>query len=398
MNQLNRLKWLFACLYFVQGAAISYFSIFQKPYLNSLGIERGQIGLLNTLLLLPFIFKIFFGWLSDRFPVKGFGRRKPYMLIGLSIASAAFLLTCFFTPDKTLLIYSFLVLSASLGVSFFDAATDGLAVDRVPSTQQGSVQAYMVSGKAVGVILLSISIGHIVTFFGQKAVFAILGLVFWFPLFLTWKIKVTEDDLKVIDEDLGHGAGEILKTPLFLMMGLLAISYSFVSFGNDGLITLYLSDYFGLSNVDIGHYGSLRGVGAIIGSLICGKLFVWRKESEVTFLGLVLVGLGVSVVGLALNKSNFLLIAPLWGVIWGFQEVCFLTLAMNIVGHHHSALAFALLMALSNVGTAIGDGLATTLTKYWTYQKVFLFLAACIFIPLLVLSLVGRMRRKLGST
>lgn len=82
MSETTRLKWLFACLYFVQGGTISYFSIFQKPYLNQIGIERGTIGILTSILLLPFILKIGFGWMSDKFPHKKWGHRKPYMLIG----------------------------------------------------------------------------------------------------------------------------------------------------------------------------------------------------------------------------------------------------------------------------------------------------------------------------
>jgi PAT family beta-lactamase induction signal transducer AmpG len=81
---------LFALMYFVQGAALAYFRGFQKPYLGSLNIDADVIGLLTSILLLPFILKIFIGMVSDRVNLFGVGHRKPYMMLGLLLAVLAF--------------------------------------------------------------------------------------------------------------------------------------------------------------------------------------------------------------------------------------------------------------------------------------------------------------------
>ena len=57
---------MFGLTYFVQGSALAYFRNFQKPYLDSLGVDADVIGLLTSILLLLFILKIFIGMLSDR--------------------------------------------------------------------------------------------------------------------------------------------------------------------------------------------------------------------------------------------------------------------------------------------------------------------------------------------
>ena len=391
MKEITKMKWLFACLYFVQGGAISYFSIFQKPYLNQIGIERGTIGLLTSLLLLPFVLKVLFGYISDKYSIGNWGHRKPYMVGGLILSSSCFALAGFFPADKAFYFYAFLVLCSSFSVAFFDAATDGLAVDRIPDEEQGSVQSYMVAGKAIGVILLSISIGQIVGRFGYSFVFFSIAIVFLIPLFFTLNIKVTQEEVAQgpVDE------AKSLDKRLMIFTALFAMAYSFISFGTDGLISLYLSDGFKLGEGDIGLYGSFRGLGAIVGAGICGYLFKKGKEEITYWLGLILLSLGVLLVGNLLNGSNYYFLGPLWGSIWGFQEVCFLTLAMRVVSHGGSAFGFALLMAMGNLGTAVGEGIITTLTKSFTYSTVFTIVAFFILIPMVLLkTLLGRVSHK----
>ena len=78
---------MFGMLYVVQGAGLAYFRNFQKPYLDGLHIDPDVIGLLSSILLLPFILKIFIGMLSDRVNLAGLGHRRPYMALGLILAA-----------------------------------------------------------------------------------------------------------------------------------------------------------------------------------------------------------------------------------------------------------------------------------------------------------------------
>ena len=77
---------MFGMLYFVQGIIVAFTGNFAKPYLNSFNIDADLIGLLFTLLLVPFIFKIFYGMLSDRVNLFGRGHRLPYIVVALIIS------------------------------------------------------------------------------------------------------------------------------------------------------------------------------------------------------------------------------------------------------------------------------------------------------------------------
>jgi hypothetical protein len=61
-------------LYFTRSP-LSYYLVAQEDASTEI------VGVLTTLLLLPWSFKIFFGLLSDSIPLLGY-KRKPYMIIG----------------------------------------------------------------------------------------------------------------------------------------------------------------------------------------------------------------------------------------------------------------------------------------------------------------------------
>lgn len=378
MSSLTRLKLLFALLYFVQGGAISYFSLFQKPYLHRSGVPTESIALISSLLILPFILKVGFGLLSDRMPYGRWGKRKPLMAAGLALACLAFFLCGLFSPAKQLLFYSLAVVLASFCVAFFDAATDGLAIDRVPVEEQGPVQSYMVGGKALGVIVLSLLIGEMVEWRGYSFVFFSMAGVFLIPLLLTLKIKESP-------QNLGQKEKVDWSTIPIVPLILFAVTYSIISFGGDGLITLYLNKVFNVSEKAIGSYGSLRGLGAIGGSLFSGFLLSRYNSKNINIFGLIGIALGISSLGHFINQENFHFFGTLWGFLWGFQEVCFLSLCMKKLTNTSSAFAFSSLMAMGNLGTSIGEGIATRLTLEFTFPQVFLGLGLFVLIPLFFL-------------
>jgi hypothetical protein len=185
---------MFGLLYFAQGATLAYFRNFQKPYLDEFNIKADTIGLLTTLLLLPFIFKIFIGMLSDRVNLFNAGNRKPYII--------------------------------------------------------------------------------------------------------------------------------------------------------DGLVTFFMSDRFAAPDPLIGAY-----------------------------LALVAVSLGRVLVGLATGIPMLLALGIGWGIAWGFQETILVALIIRLCDSRIAASMFAIMVAVSNIGTAIGDGGAIALSDNWGYSTVFITLA-----------------------
>jgi PAT family beta-lactamase induction signal transducer AmpG len=365
---------MFGLLYFVQGSALAYFRNFQKPYLDSLNIDADVIGLLTSILLLPFILKIFIGMLSDHVSLFRLGHRKPYMIGGLLLAAIAFCAAGFVLPDKNFSLFAILIVCGSFSVALFDSTSDGLAIDITPTDQQGRVQGTMVGGRAMGFIILSLVFGTMAQSQGYRVVFLTIAIIMLIPLL--WVLRVREPKERVEEQRFQWNAFKSLGSSRFLLFGAFAILYSIVSFGVDGLVTYFMSETYKASETVIGQYGALRGLGAVIGAVISGILLDRMSRKKSAYMAVLFISVGAVLIGVASGIGFLLFMGVFWGIAWGFQETVFVALAMDLSEARIAASMFAIMMALSNLGTAVGEGLATSLTDNIGFSAVFLSLAA----------------------
>jgi PAT family beta-lactamase induction signal transducer AmpG len=386
---------MFALLYFAQGAALAYFRNFQKPYLDGLSIDADVIGLLTSILLLPFVLKIFIGMLSDRVNLGGLGHRKPYMILGLLLAVATFSAAGFVLPDTNFMLFAAFIVLGSFSVTLFDSTTDGLALDTTPREEHGTVQGTMVGGRAAGFIILSLVFGVLVQAQGYRVVFIVIAVMMLLPLL--WVLRVQEPRERPETQSFDWGAFKVLGRPRFLVFGAYAIFYSLASFGVDGLVTFFMSEVYQAPETLIGQYGALRGVGAVLGALGGGLLIdrIGRRRSA--FGAIVLISIGAALIGAASSINILLVMGMIWGIAWAFQETIFFALAMDLADSRIAASMFAIMMAVSNVGTAVGEGLATGLTDNMPFSTVFFLLAATNLITLPILWALFRVAPEVAS-
>ncbi|MGC9357668.1 MAG: MFS transporter, partial [Anaerolineae bacterium] len=386
---------MFASLYVVQGVGLAYFRNFQKPYLDTLGIDADLIGLLTFILQIPFIIKIFIGMISDRINLLGMGHRKPYIILGLILAALAFGGATFVLPDANFIAFAVLITLGSFSVTLFDSTTDGLAIDATPRDEQGTVQGIMVGGRAAAFILLSLIFGALVQRQGYRIVFPIIGLSMLLPLL--WVLRVREPDRRDPATLFQWSAFRVLGRPRFLIFAAYAVVYSLGSFGVDGLVTYFMSDSFGATEATIGQYGALRGAGAVVGALGGGLLIdrIGRRRSA--YGAILLISVAAALIGAATGASLLVWLGLLWGIIWAFQETIFFALAMDIADPRIAASMFAIMMGISNLGSAVADGAATALSNDLGFATVFWILAGVNLLTLPVLWFLFRKAPEIGT-
>ena len=102
MTQQSKLTrfTMFALLYFTQGTILGYFASLNALYMLENGLDMADVGIFSTIALIPFVIKILFGMLSDRYNLLGFGHRKPYILIGLLVQFACLIDVANIHPGK----------------------------------------------------------------------------------------------------------------------------------------------------------------------------------------------------------------------------------------------------------------------------------------------------------
>lgn len=364
---------IFAMLYFVQGSALAYLRNFLKPFLYDMGIDADTIGLFAGLLLLPFILKIFIGMLSDRISLFGKGHRKPYIIIGLLGGALAFVLATVILPLNNFLLFALLILFGATFVALFDSTADGLAIDTTPAEEQGTVQGVMVGGRAAGFIILSLVFGTMVQSSGHGAVFLVIAAGMMLPVL--WVARVKEPAQRQKSRQFDKQAFRALFKPRFLYFSAFAVIYAIASYGIDGIVTLFMSQTFDATETTIGQYGAIRGVGAMIGAILGGVLLDRIGRFTGSYAALVLVtfaGLGFAI---STSIGMVFIVGLFWGIAWAFVETIFVTLAMTLADTRVAASMFALMMAISNIGVAIGEGVAISLTDDITYTAVFAIFA-----------------------
>ncbi|OQR92287.1 Folate-Biopterin Transporter (FBT) Family [Achlya hypogyna] len=185
--------------YFAIGILYGMLPAMQYPVFNNyLRMEGYQTSAYSVLVVLGWSFKVFFGMLSDCFPVFGY-RRKPYMLIGWAVATACLCVMTFtpfgdpycdarkitcpsvtppvanLTRDGTLQFYNFdapnggtkfIVLSVLVGFGYVmaDCAADAMVVQyaqREPMAIRGRTQTAIYTVRYIGTMLAQLSVAFL---------------------------------------------------------------------------------------------------------------------------------------------------------------------------------------------------------------------------------------------
>ena len=355
----------FGLLYFVQGAALAYVINFQKPYLHSQGISNETIGLFTSLLLIPFIGKVVLGWVSDRLSLGRWGARKPYMLLGLLVFAVSYFSISFVEPGSHFTLFASLTWLASLGLALFDTCADGWAVDVARPEEQSSIQAAMVAGKSIGLLLMAFLFGRWVEGNGYSIVFltlSIMALAVWILV-----LMMPHRDAPKTSSALIHQPKDLFQG-FYLAFALFGIVYSIASFGTDGLLTLHLTDEHKMGVTDIGDFGVARGVGALVGAGVYAWLNRFASPRRLQFVALGGLSLGCL---LPLTGLDFLVSGLIWGLAWGFQETAYVTLAMRFSQGAFAATFFAIAMIFSNLGTSLGEAFGAPMVTSIGYHGVF---------------------------
>lgn len=166
-------------VYFVQGVlglsrlAVSFF------LKDDLGLSPTQVSAMMGVVMLPWVMKPVFGFISDGVPILGY-RRRPYLILaGLSgtlawISMATWVHSAWAATGAIAL--------SSLAIALSDVIVDSLVVERARTESQevaGSLQSLCWGTSALGGLLTAYFSGSLLELVSVQAVF---GITAFFPL------------------------------------------------------------------------------------------------------------------------------------------------------------------------------------------------------------------------
>lgn len=198
-------------------------------YLKELGLSGVAVGSVMTIdNIFAIIFLPIFGALSDRTKTR-YGRRMPYLLVGIPLSAAAFFLIPF--AQSSLLFLMITIIAMNFFMSIYRAPTVALMPDVTPRPLRS---------KANGIINFMGGAGSVVTFVAAGFLlkvneiypFAAVSIIMILVIILMYNMVREPEELedeKTVNEAAGSPEGERGKT-MSLIFLLLAIFFWFTGY------------------------------------------------------------------------------------------------------------------------------------------------------------------------
>lgn len=384
MDNTRRLRYLtFGLLYFAQGAILSYFTALNALYLLSFDLSLTQIGLFGAIALTPFVLKIAAGMVSDRVSLFGRGHRLPYIWLGLLVQAVCLLIIPFIHPGLHFELLTFVAFVLMSGMALYDTATDGLALDTTPQEDLGTVQGIMVGGRALGLVVISAALGLLAHLTTWTVAFWALAAITLVPLPLVLRLREPARPAERRFEWRAFGA--FRRGPV-IALGALGIFYSILTYGANEIVNPFLEAEYNIDYLQAGLYTATWGLGMVAGGITGGRLadrFGRRQALLAAFFAATLTVLSLAFLPGPTAAWPLLFV---FGLAFGYYDTVYMAIAMGYCDPRIAASMFALLMALTNVGTGVGfavsGALADAIGYRWTFALLGpLNLLSVIFLP-----------------
>ena len=395
---------IFSLLYLIQGITQSMFMVIIPIYLLEIlgSIEASIIAFLGSIIMIPFIIKIIFGALSDKYGIKKLGRRKPWILGALIFSGLVVMFLPILVNENPSAVIAIIILvgiSSMFGLAMSDTVIDGFILDITPKNQLGRIQGATWGFRSAGIVLGGPAILLFMYIMPLDLIFIMLGiLTIVFATFILY-IKDIEEPRKVnylSNLKLIIGKGENWK--LF--------SFSFFTAIIDGVIfsviSLYILIRAGIVAAEgatiemleaeinlyepIAFISAIAGGGILLGAILGGYFADLKSRRFAYYLSLVLITGSLLLLLIPVPVVILLIFVIIVGSASGWSHSSFGAIASGYSREYHEVRSsyFALSASFVNFGTMLGliltgiifDSMSEiTSDTYLIYSVVFIFMA-----------------------
>jgi MFS transporter, PAT family, beta-lactamase induction signal transducer AmpG len=385
--------------YFLQGFFVVGTTVYVGVAMANWGLPLVVQTATQATIAIPTYLKMFTALMSDRLPIKNWGRRKPYMVIGTFLFVPAFIYMLTIKGFSNMWVFSLMVIFTALVL--VDGTLDALTIDITPVEKQGTMQGVAngsrMAGYAAGAVVVPI-IGPIIGWTATVAIIAscatlqgIAALFYKVPV-VTLKDLAGELPVRTVFK---KTFGSIIPWMGILFEVLIGAACAFSSVSSNYILTSLgwsqspeLLTFYGYSRL-------LHYIAAVIGAFLFGKLASKFKNSikfyTASFLGMFILLIPWLFVPASPQNVVLVIVAQfLAGFAYGIANVLALAVIMQICDPGIEGFMFAVFMSFSNLGEiAIGANLITGLEKLvGGIPNAFFTLLPCALLSLVCLNMV----------
>jgi PAT family beta-lactamase induction signal transducer AmpG len=411
MSQSARTRFAIATLlYFAQGIPRGLLQIAMPAWLASQGMSAYAIASYLSLVILPWVFKMLTGPLMDRYQYPAMGLRRPWVLgAQLGMALSLCLLTYVDDPVNQMTLLTAIAVFVNVFAATQDVAVDGMAIDLVPESEQGRINAFMSCGKAVGWSASAALSGAMLGTVGLGTT-ALLGAAVSFLVFLIFLgVREREGERflpwtsgkSVAPQQSAHSLvsvmrslQEVLWTRSSVVIFLVLFFYGLISGYGDALMPIAAIQLFQFTPEQwSGLVASMGLIGAFL-ALGIGPIIDRFGVKRISILSLGLVGVHATILALTeflwVNELYVQMMLSLWVLLDPVLMVCMIAIAMSICTRGISATQFAVYMSVANLGASCGSKLYGVVSEQVDFVQSYLLLAGLLVFTLCILVMFRR--------
>jgi PAT family beta-lactamase induction signal transducer AmpG len=366
---------MFGALYFTQGTVLAYFLSINALYFIENGLTGMNLGIFGTIAMIPFVIKIFYGMLSDRVSLFGMGHRKPYILIGLAIQIACLAVVPFINLSQQFWLFVGIAFLLQMGMALYDTCTDGLALDTIPKNEEGTIQAIMVGGRALGLVLTAPLVGLLAEYVGWSWVFWVLSITTLIPIPFVLTIK---ESARAVEKEFRWDAFKAFRNKYVIAIALVGFLFFMVYAGVNAVVNLSLEIRFpGSFNKAIaGLVSAVLGTGIIAGGIFGGRVLDSLGKKKAIWAAL-LTSLTANIALAIIPSADWAwIVVFILGLSFGVQQTIIFALSMNATDARIAASMYSILMAVTNVAQGVGMFITGALSDLTGFMLLFIVMGA----------------------
>jgi MFS transporter, PAT family, beta-lactamase induction signal transducer AmpG len=385
-----------AALYFAQGIPKGLLHIAMPAWLASQGAGTGAIASYLAIIVLPWAFKLVTGPLMDRFAYRPMGGRRPWVLgAQLGLVLSLLSLAAIHDPIAQIGLLTLLGVIINAFTATQDVAVDGMAIDLVPESEHGRINAFMSCGKAVGWAVTAALSGTLLVRYGL-AVTGVVGAAGAGLVLIAFIFVREREGERLLPWTQGGAVGErsasrsfksvvqdlngVLWTRTSLVVSLIMFFDGVVTGYGEALMPIAAVKLFAFTTTEWSQLVAMMGLAGAFAALALGPLIDRFGARTMLLLTIGVVCAHAFLLAgtqhLWTNSSYVLFMLSAYVLMQPVTMVCVIALAMSICSTRISATQFAVYMSMANLGHSAGSKIFGSLSQYTSFVQNYALLGA----------------------
>ncbi|RAP38372.1 MFS transporter [Legionella quinlivanii] len=394
---MNKRLFIIFLLGFSSGLPLALITSTLQAWFADTGMSVLATGLLS-LVGLPYVYRIIWGPLLDRYSLCFLGKRRSWILLTQILLLAAFNLMAWCQPNQSPQLMALLAFLIAIFSATQDIAIDAHRTEYLRESEHALGASLAVFGYRLALLIAGGLALVMASHLGWSLTYRIMGLLMlvgiaatlWSPepsQSISSQPTFVQSFLEPLKE-LWHRRGII---PLILFILFYKLGEAFTT-TTSGIVMPFLIQGLGFSLDTIGYINKMLGISSILlGGLAAGFILLrWPLYQALLAFGIIqaltnLLFLALAVVGK--NLTLFATAVVLDNFAAGMGSTALVALFMRLVNRQYTATQFSLLVALSTLPRTFSGPIAALLQMQagWVGLYKFSFIFALGFIPFLLL-------------